>query len=220
MTWRWYKVTVPIASFVIPLSRELLESYPFPPPATVYGLLLSYIGETNRRAYRGTQIAVGVTRLPEISWVLRKTRRFKHPDLAHKTNSKPDLTSVLTGLEFVAGVRDSQLSAVPSLNGAVLQTIREPSLTSRFGGLSCGESHNLVDTLDCADEETLRASGEGEIWWLLKAEEGEWTVSEWVDHVGSAKSVWVGASFLPETWERVAARLGGGGAFTIQPKEA
>jgi CRISPR-associated protein Cas5t len=215
MNWNWYKVEVPIASFAVPFSRELPESYPFPPPATVYGMLLSFIGETNRLRYRGTRIIVGVTSLPEVSWVLRKTRRYKTANISDKENSKPDQVSLLTSLQFVAGVRDSKRPGIPSLNGQVLGTLRNPRQTVRFGGLSCGESHNLINSIDLMDEERL--ADYDDIWWLMSADEGEWTVSLWVDHVGSDGSVWAGAQFMPDTWERVSSLLDER-SFVIDPE--
>ncbi len=53
-------VSVPVASFRVPRAREYFETFPIPPPATVYGMLLSMSGETNRRIYEGTEIAVAL----------------------------------------------------------------------------------------------------------------------------------------------------------------
>jgi len=204
MTWSWYRVEVPIASFVIPLSRELPESYPFPPPTTVYGMLLSYIGETNRTVYRGTRLVIGVVSVPEVSWVLRKTRRFKQAKIDSKENSKPDYVCLLTSLDFIVGVKDSIQPGVPSLNGQVQSAYLEPGAIARFGGLSCGESHNLVNRFGPLTQDISQMEN---VWWLTQAAEGEWTVPTWVDHVGSERSVWVGAQFQPESWELIAEQI-------------
>src|SRR6202044_1447868 len=40
-------VSAPVASFRVPQAREYWETLPCPPPATVYGMLLSAVGEPN-----------------------------------------------------------------------------------------------------------------------------------------------------------------------------
>ena len=43
------KVTVPVACFRKGFAREFWETEELPPPATCYGFLLSFVGETDRR---------------------------------------------------------------------------------------------------------------------------------------------------------------------------
>ena len=43
------RVEVPYASFRKSYARSFAETYPLPPPATVYGMLLSLVGERFRR---------------------------------------------------------------------------------------------------------------------------------------------------------------------------
>lgn len=54
-----FRVDVPIASFPTSRSREYRASYPVPPPSTVYGMLLSLVGETDRYRHCGVKIAIG-----------------------------------------------------------------------------------------------------------------------------------------------------------------
>jgi len=61
---RFY-VSVPIASFRVAQAREYWETYPCPPPSTVYGMLLSLVGEQNRLAHRGAEIALAITSDPQ-----------------------------------------------------------------------------------------------------------------------------------------------------------
>lgn len=190
------RAKVPLASFAVPYAREFVESYPFPPPTTVYGLLLSFIGETNRFRYEGSQIAVLVLGVPTPSLILRKIRRFKDKEVTSKNNSKPDYVTLLEGLEFITCVRDSNLQGVPSLTQELKKAIHHPEKIQRFGGLSCGESHNLVDTLEiCVPSDSDAQRG----WVLGPAEFGEWTIPLWVDHVGSANTRWTTASFQQST---------------------
>jgi CRISPR-associated protein Cas5t len=60
-------VSVPVAGFRVPRAREYFETFPIPPPATIYGMLLSIVGETNRRVHEGTEIAIGLLSEPEYS---------------------------------------------------------------------------------------------------------------------------------------------------------
>jgi len=196
--WVWISVSVPIASFAIPFAREYAESYPFPPPSTVYGMLLSYVGEFNRLRYAGTQITIAVTALGVPSIVLRKTRRVKKTDLNSKENSRPDYQTILSGLTFLVGVCDSQDSECQGLSDRLQSAYREPSLVNRHGGLSCGESHNLVDDLSVLTWPQILSRFNGTPLWLVSANvDGEWSVPVWVDHVGSAGTSFARVRFAP-----------------------
>jgi CRISPR-associated protein Cas5t len=193
----WLQVTVPIASFAVPQAREFVESYPFPPPSTVYGMLLSMIGETNRKKYIGTRLSVIVSRLAYPNMILRKIRRVKKADLNDATNSRPDYQTLLTGLEFFVGVESpSSLSA--NLIEKIRSALKYPESIHRFGGLSCGESHNLVDQINLVSEQVVLVTLEENESWVLKPNStGDWSVQVWVDHVGSLNTVWERASFEP-----------------------
>ncbi len=189
----WIRVNVPIASFGIPFTREFIETYPFPTPATVYGMLLSYIGETDRSVYVGSRFGIIVTQIGVPSLVLRKIRRVKSTDLNDVKNSKPEFQTLLTGLEFVVA-----LSSEGELANKVLDTSHNPTATKRFGGLSCGESHNLIDELSVVELSNIAhilTSDESYI--LQPMESGEWSVPVWVDHVGTRGTVWHRASYCP-----------------------
>jgi CRISPR-associated protein Cas5t len=64
-------VSVPVAGFRVAQAREYWETYPCPPPSTIYGMLLSLVGEPNRLAHQGCEIAVAVVSDPRRSVVLR-----------------------------------------------------------------------------------------------------------------------------------------------------
>ena len=174
------RVTVPVCSFRKPYAREFLESERVPPPATVYGFLLSLIGEEDRYQYRGTEIAIAVMSIPEVSTVLRTTWRVKKkiagPGLDN--NRRPDYQEILTGLEFGVWIKDSELSHK-------LQTIVTPEKIERYGGLSLGESRDLVN--DVCYNPTW---GDLQLLWLECSNEGNYPMPVWVDHVGSAGTRW------------------------------
>jgi len=189
----WIRVKVPIASFGIPFTREFIETYPFPTPATIYGMLLSYIGETDRTVYVGSRFGIIVTQIGVPSLILRKIRRVKSSDLNDAKNSKPEIWTLFTGIEFVVA-----LSSECELASKVLGTSMNPTVTTRFGGLSCGESHNLIDELSIlgqADVMPMLTSNQSYI--LQPMESGEWSVPVWVDHVGTQNTIWHRASYCP-----------------------
>src|SRR5438552_17771195 len=70
-------VSVPVASFRVPQAREYFETLPSPPPSTVYGMLLSLVGEPNRLRHIGSEIAVALLSTPSQSGVLRTLWRVK-----------------------------------------------------------------------------------------------------------------------------------------------
>ncbi len=74
------RVSVPFCSFRKAYAREFLESERFPPPATVYGFLLSLVGEELRETYKGTRLAIAVVREAQVAQVLRTVWRVKKKD--------------------------------------------------------------------------------------------------------------------------------------------
>lgn len=48
---------VPFATFRESHAREMGKTYPVPPPATVYGMLLSLVGETDVYRHCGVELA-------------------------------------------------------------------------------------------------------------------------------------------------------------------
>lgn len=70
-------VSAPVCCFRRPYAREYLEAETVPPPTTVYGFLLSLVGEEERERYEGTRIAIAMLSQPAVSTVLRTAWRFK-----------------------------------------------------------------------------------------------------------------------------------------------
>ena len=89
-------VSVPVASFRVPYAREFFETLPCPPPSTVYGMLLSMVGEPQRKAHEGAEIALALVSDPEYSVVLRTMWRIKTGSPPGKgSNKRPDYQELL-----------------------------------------------------------------------------------------------------------------------------
>jgi len=175
------RVSVPFCSFRKPYAREYLESERFPPPATVYGFLLSFIGEEDRYKYVGTRMALAVEKRPTVSIALRTAWRVKNKKAQPGTgnNKRPDYQEVLSGLVFGVWVGEGPLA------DRLIAAARNPELINRFGGLSVGESKDLVDQI------SFRPHWESNGSWLVPSEDGEHPLPVWVDHVGSKGTRWV-----------------------------
>lgn len=184
-------LSAPVCSFRKGYAREYLETEEIPPPSTIYGFLLSLVGEEDRYKYLETEIAYALLSKPELSVVLRTVWRIKDnkklkPGIGQ--NRRPDYQEILTGLEMVIFIREGELAT------RIADTGNNPHQTLRFGGLSLGESHDLInDVIWNPDLSGMKGR------WLTGDHEGEYTLPVWVDHVGSKNTVWRQFSLLDET---------------------
>jgi CRISPR-associated protein Cas5t len=181
-------ITVPVANFRIAQAREYWESYLCPPPSTVYGLLLSAVGEENRLAHIGSEIAIAILGSPERSRVLRTTWRLKDKKigLGQGSNRRPDFVELLTGVRLCVWVRPgSGEAARPTLAERLTTALEDPSQVNRFGGLALGESTYLVDEF-----RSWRAGDPAEGSILAVNPRGNLTLPVWPDHVGSRLTRW------------------------------
>lgn len=186
-------LSVPVAAFRAPYAREYLETLPCPPPATVYGMLLSLVGETDRRSHIGAEIALGMLSTPAVSTVIRTVWRLKTgapPGTA--SNKRPDFQQILTDVRLVIWLRAGSGEPVnPSLEERVRAVIDKEAISVRFGALALGESTHLVDEI-----RRLRAD-DGDRLRLLRADtHGHLALPIWVDHVGSARTRWMQFSLV------------------------
>lgn len=182
------QVEVPIACFRQSRAREYAETYPVPPPSTVYGMLLSILGETDRYKHCETKLAIAMLNpQPEKSTVIRTFRRFKKKDLHDPSNARPDYQELLTGVRFIVWIAPGTDAEQPTLPERLQAAFAHPETIDRFGGLCLGESRDLVDTVTLIPEtyqgEMLR--------WLIQDEDGLLTLPYWVDHVGSKGTRWL-----------------------------
>jgi CRISPR-associated protein Cas5t len=178
-------VSVPVACFRVPRAREYFETFPCPPPATVYGMLLSIVGEVNRHVHEGAEIAIALLSEPAYSVILRTTWRVRNPlGPGLGNNRRPDFQELLTDTRLAIWIRKGATEqAGISLASRVQEALQLPSSVSRFGGLSLGESTHLVDEVVMLKSSGLKGR-------VLKAEDdGDLSLPIWPDHVGS-KTRW------------------------------
>jgi CRISPR-associated protein Cas5t len=174
-------ISVPVASFRVPRAREYFETFPVSPPATVYGMLLSLIGEVNRRVHEGTEIAIALLSEPEYSVVLRTLWRVKKQEsgLGLGENRRPDFQELLTDIRLVVWIRDEETGET-SLTKRIRNSFDNPSNINRFGGLCLGESTHLVDEVKLIGDLST-----GFCQFLLNDDDGDLSLPIWADHVGS-----------------------------------
>ncbi len=199
-------VKVPITSFRAPRAREYLETMSFPPPATVYGFLLSLIGEEDRKQYEGSKIGIGMLGLPEKSTVLRTVWRIKDKKNPPGTgnNKRPDYQEILSGINLVVWIKNHPENEQNNLFKKVKDAVIEKKEINRYSGLSFGESTFLVNEVNYLEND-LREP----INYLKPSNEGKLSLPIWVDHVGSKGTVFkqflleTNEQFLPEYWIKI-----------------
>ena len=180
------QIEVPIACFRQSRAREYAETYPVPPPSTVYGMLRSIVGEIDRYKHCGVKIAIALLSQPEKSTVIRTFRRFKKKDIQDASNARPDYQELLTDIQFVVWINSENDTAQPNLLERLQLAFTHPENINRFGGLCLGESRDLVNVVSLwKNNSTTKA-----LQWLIQDEDGLLTLPYWVDHVGSKGTCW------------------------------
>jgi len=181
-------VSTPVACFRVAQAREYWETYLCPPPSTVYGMLLSLIGEPNRLVHQGAEIAVALVSDPPRSVVLRTLWRVKNkkagPGIGN--NKTPGCQELLTDVRLSVWVRQGRTENVQTpLVRRLDKAFSAPKGLSRFGGLSLGESTHLVDEVRRWRRDDA-ASGR----LLVRDDKGHLSLPIWPDHVGSKGTLW------------------------------
>lgn len=181
------QVEVPIASFRQSRAREYAETYSVPPPSTVYGMLLSTVGEVDRYKHCGSQLAIAM-REPKLakSTIIRTFRRFKKKEISDPSNARPDYQELLTNIQFIVLVNAGTDAGQPTLQERLQIAFAHPETVDRFGGLCLGESRDLVNAVTLLPE----THQDKFLWWLVRDEDGLLTLPYWVDHVGSRGTRW------------------------------
>ena len=183
-------VTVPIASFRRGAAREYWETLPLPAPSTVYGFLLSMVGEVDRERHIGARCTAGVIGHPHESTVLRKLWRVKDKKLGlgNGANVRPDYQELLTDVRLVIWLDSSEEEQqdVDTLQHRVAESLTNDGRhrITRFGGLSLGESTHMVDEVLPIERAPNLADESVRLFLLDKS--GNFTLPVWVDHVGSS----------------------------------
>lgn len=193
------EVEVPIAGFRQSRAREYAETYPVPPPSTVYGMMLSTVGEMNRDKHAGIHLAIAMLSEPEKSTLLRTFRRFKKKEISDASNARPDYQELLTDIRFRIYLDEGKDANTPTLKQRLQEAFEHPEEVNRFGGLCLGESRDLVNSVTLIESMKTHAS----IRWLVQDADGVLTLPYWVDHVGSQRTRWLRYSLQEpsEQWE-------------------
>ncbi len=180
-------IEVPYASFRKSYARSFAETYLFPPPATVYGMLLSLVGEWFRVRHSGVQLAFAYKKQPLVAASLRKLSRYKYgvPAKQSKLGNAPDFIETLCGIDFICWVDSSQESQNhPTLESRLVEALQHPERIERQGIVSLGLSDDAVNDISLVD------SIAGEWHWLTPSDKGKIELPVWVDHVGSIDTRW------------------------------
>jgi CRISPR-associated protein Cas5t len=181
----------PCTSFPRSFARDFKETYRFPPPSTLYGFLLSLVGEEDMTQHLGVKLAIGIIgNDPPISRIIRKQRSHKfvlgteakkriekHGEGIYPTSnfSKPNHQELITGLQVVLQIDSRDELASVNLSERVAIALSNPTQITRFGGLSLGESWAIVNGIRRYRET------DGLIRWLVRDKRGLIGLPVWID---------------------------------------
>jgi len=192
-------VEVPYGSFRKSYARSLAETYPLPPPATVYGMLLSLVGEGFRRRHADVRLSLAFSGsyrdgsrrhspFPRVAQTLRKLSRYKYYGKASKQSehgNRPDYIETLCDITFLCWVDSTQeTNPEPTLEMRLREALETPETITRYGVLSLGLSDDAVNDIRLVEKPT------GDWHRLKPSREGSLELPVWVDHVGSRHTRW------------------------------
>ena len=180
-------ISAPVCGFRVAQAREYWETYPCPPPSTVYGMLLSIVGEPNRLHCEGAEVALALLApQPDVSVILRTMWRIKsdEPPGIGK-NKTPGFQEILTNVQLSVWVRKGTNENNLSLFQRLQKALEHPASIHRFGGLCLGESSYLVDEV-----RQYRPCDPHDGWLLVKDSAGDLSLPVWPDHVSSEATCW------------------------------
>src|SRR5438132_7851732 len=148
-------IDVPYASFRKSFARSFAETYPLPPPATVYGMLLSLVGEYFRKRHEGVRLAFAYKKLPHIATTLRKLSRYKYgvPSKQSSLGNAPDFVETLCDIEFLCWIDSSLEKAAEehpqgeTLEQRLRRVLEAPHEVNRRGVLCLGLSDDAVNSI-------------------------------------------------------------------------
>lgn len=131
---------VPICSFRPNWSREYQDTYEFPPPATVYGMLLSLVGVDwpEKDRFAGVRLALAVEGNPERARVFRKFRRVPqaNKDADPLTSRRPDYQDLLLWVRLWIWLADGEATSSLCARVATALDPTQRATIRRWGGLS------------------------------------------------------------------------------------
>lgn len=178
-------VEAPFCAFRPHTSRDYQDTYPFPPPATVYGMLLALVGIDwpDKHHHAGVKLALALEGEPERSRVFRKFRRVPQnsknaDDLASR---RPDYQELLVDVRLWLWLGQGEEEPPKESLLVLVRRALTPSerhFISRFGGLALGESTNLVNHVVLKPTRVPP----GDLFFLVGDPEGYHSLPVWVDH--------------------------------------
>jgi CRISPR-associated protein Cas5t len=199
----------PCTSFPRSFARDFKETYRYPPPSTIYGLLLSLVGEMDILAHVGVKLAIGIIgNDPPISRIVRKQRHHKfgvkHLGTYPSSQfSKPNHHELLTDVQVAIDVNSSEETALLKLEERLTITLSTPSQITRFGGLSLGESWAMVNGV------RAYRKTDGSIRWLMKDNRGLIGLPVWINRETTQGTFqrfsWCEGEFSDDCWVKISA---------------
>lgn len=178
-------IDCPCTSFPRSFARDYKETYLYPPPSTIYGFLLSLVGESDLTSHLEIKLAMGIIGdKPQISRILRKQRHHKFSKTHMGTYppsqfSKPNFQELLTDVKVVIKLDSTKELAKIKLDERVTIALSSPEQITRFGGLSLGESWALINGIRPYRET------DGKINWLVKDCRGLISLPVWINRKNS-----------------------------------
>ena len=181
------RVEVPMAGLRPMWAREYQETYPAPPPSTVYGMLLSLVGieREDKNRHAGLRIALAlVENTTDSLWqrrekgrVFRKFRRVAQSkrNADPLADRRPDYQELLLGLEFWTWVDDSRAEHPLSDEIRMALDPERRGEIVRHGALCLGESSHMVNEISVG-----RPCGKGHF--VAPSEQGFLSMPVWSDH--------------------------------------
>jgi CRISPR-associated protein Cas5t len=201
----------PCTSFPRSFARDFKETYRYPPLSTIYGLLLSLVGEIDMLAHVGVKLAIGIIgNDPPISRIVRKQRHHKfgvkHLGTYPSSQfSKPNHHELLTDVQVVIDVNSDEETATVKLEEHLVIALSTPSQITRFGGLSLGESWAMVNGVR-AYRET-----DGTVRWLMKDNRGLIGLPVWINRETTQGTFqrfsWSQGEFNDDCWVKISAPI-------------
>lgn len=197
-------VEIPYASFRKSFARSFAETYVLPPPATVYGMLLSLVGEHFRKRHEGVRLAFAYkcrckkdevcngNCFPRIATTLRKFSRYKYgvPSKQSSLGNAPDFIETLCNIEFlcwidsVKEVHENNNAKRETLEQRILTALQNPQAISRRGVVYLGLSDDAVNDISLCEKI------EGKWHRLLPNDKGSLELPVWADHVRGFETRW------------------------------
>ncbi|MEL7502298.1 MAG: CRISPR-associated protein Cas5 [Cyanobacteria bacterium J06554_6] len=171
----------PCTSFPRSFARDFKETYRYPPPSTLYGLLLSLVGEEDMTQHLGVKLALGIIgEVPPISRIVRKQRHHKFSKTHMGTYpsskfSKPNHQELLTDVRMTLKVNSESETASVKLADRIAIALSSPGQITRFGGLSLGESWAMLNGIRAYRE------ADGLVRWLVNDKRGLIALPVWID---------------------------------------